>query len=96
MGDTAGPTAVEPEYVVTLDQLLLAFSWAADEAGYDLDETNSAALLILRRVENRRDPRSVAAARRACCLGRAAHARPGDRDHSRRRGCRGSPAATDR
>jgi len=48
MGDTAAATVVELEYVVTLDQLLLAFSWAADEAGYDLDETNTAAQLIVR------------------------------------------------
>ncbi len=35
-------------YPVTLEALMLAFSWAADEAGYDLEQTNDVAMLILR------------------------------------------------
>jgi hypothetical protein len=48
MGDTGGPVAGGACSAVSLEQLLLAFSWAADEAGYDLDATNSLALLLLR------------------------------------------------
>jgi hypothetical protein len=41
-------TGAEPTFPVTLEALVLAFSWAADEAGYDLERTNDATTLILR------------------------------------------------
>jgi hypothetical protein len=47
MSERAVP-AGEPQYPVTIGPLILAFSWAADEAGYDLEETNDVSQLILR------------------------------------------------
>ena len=47
MGETVGP-AVESHYPVTIGALMLAFSWVADEAGYDLEQTNDVSQLILR------------------------------------------------
>lgn len=47
MSETAG-LLPESHYPVTIEALVLAFSWAADEAGYDLQDTNDVSLLILR------------------------------------------------